>query len=231
MRVEYLSHDSSIRIILYTSKTLNDGTHPIMLYLNKNGRRKKIALGLRCKKEHWDNGHSLVNPSCPRYEQINKKIYRAKIKAENILFHFEDIDKDFSFKEFEIKYKGINSGDVFDFFKLIIDRLEKTGKVGNAEIYKSTRNKLKKFHSKETLNFNEINYRFLKGFEEQSRLDGNIDNTISLHMRTLRALFNKAIKEEICNPTLYPFKTYEVGKLKNETSKLAITKEEIGLIK
>ena len=46
-------------------------------------------------------------------------------------------------------------------------------------------------------------------------------------MRTLRALFNKAIKEKQCKDTDYPFNEYTITHLKNETEKRAITKEEI----
>ena len=221
----------TIRIKLYTSKTLKDGTHPVLLIVTKNRQRKKISLGINCKLEDWDSNHSLVSPSRRDAKNVNDMIYRAKIKAQGILFHFEDIHKDFSLNEFEVKYKGINSGDVFEYFDDTIDSLRKTGKIGNANVYEGAKNTIQKFHTKSKLNFNEVNHKFLQKFEEHLRKKGNLNNSISIHMRTLRALFNKAIKVGDCKPSLYPFKTYEVGKLKNETTKLAIKKADIELIK
>jgi len=54
-----------------------------------------------------------------------------------------------------------------------------------------------------------------------------LNNSISVYMRTLRALINKAIKEKQCPPEAYPFKEYSISKLKNEPSRKALTKEEI----
>ena len=49
-------------------------------------------------------------------------------------------------------------------------------------------------------------------------------------MRTLRALINRAIKEEICKPVYYPFKKYKISDLNHTTQKRAISKKEIDLI-
>lgn len=218
---------SSVNIVLYKQKKLKNGEHPILLVLTKNRKRKKISLGVSSSIEYWNDAMSMVNHLYPNYEIINKKLLRAKNKAESILFHFEDIDKDFSLDEFERKYKGINTGDVFEYFKAVIERLRSTGKIGNSLVYAGTRNTVQKFHKKKSLSFTDVNYRFLILFEEHLRARGNLNNSISLHMRTIRSLFNRAIKEEVCNPSVYPFKVYKISRLKNETSKLAISKEDI----
>lgn len=217
----------TVKITLYKQKQLKNGGHPVLLVLTKNRKRKRISLGVDCKIEHWNDDLSMVNHLCPNYEVVNKKLLRSKNRAEGILFHFEDINKDFSLQEFERKYKGINSGDVFEYFDAVIKRMNDTGHVGNAEVYLGTRNTLDKFHKKKSLNFTDVNYRFLILFEEHLRKKGNLNNSISIHMRTIRALFNRAIKEEVCSPSVYPFKVYIVSRLKNETSKLAISREDI----
>jgi len=53
-------------------------------------------------------------------------------------------------------------------------------------------------------------------------------NTISVHLRTLRAIYNRAIKEKAVSENLYPFKNFKI-KI-HSTEKRAIQKEDIDKI-
>ena len=44
----------SISAILYTSKTLANGEHPIMLRVSYNGQRKYKSLGFSCSEKLWN---------------------------------------------------------------------------------------------------------------------------------------------------------------------------------
>ena len=46
--------NTSIEAVLYTSKTLSNGQHPLMLRLTKNRKRKYISLHISLSPEHWD---------------------------------------------------------------------------------------------------------------------------------------------------------------------------------
>lgn len=61
---------------------------------------------------------------------------------------------------------------------------------------------------------------------------GKGGNTIYIYLRTLRALINKAIKEDVCGEKYYAFKKFSLSKyLKIKTVKRALPKEEIEKIK
>jgi integrase len=53
-------------------------------------------------------------------------------------------------------------------------------------------------------------------------------NTISVHLRTLRAIYNKAIKEKAVSEDLYPFKNFKIST--ETTKKRAIKREDIEAI-
>ncbi len=65
----------------------------------------------------------------------------------------------------------------------------------------------------------------IKDFEESLLEKKKKLNSISVYLRTLRAIYNQAIKDKIALDSLYPFKGLRI---KNEiTSKRALTKEDI----
>jgi len=75
--------------------------------------------------------------------------------------------------------------------------------------------------------FSDIDVSWLKQYEAYQRKKGFAENTLGIRFRTLRALYNLAIEEEIVKPEYYPFKKFKVARLQQETIKRAISKEEI----
>ena len=222
---------AQLKIILFTSKELKDGTSPIMLRLTKNRKRKYFALGYSCEKDQWDEENGLFKKNFPNSKRRNRILVKELFRAEDVLDRLVDLGKEFTLDDFRNEYIGVKSKDVFLYFDKIIDELKKNGKIGNANAYQDSKRALSNFHKNKSLNFNEVDYPFLKKFENDFLQRGVKPNSISVYMRTLRALFNKAIKEKQCRESDYPFKEYTITHLKNETAKRAISKEEIQLIK
>lgn len=75
--------------------------------------------------------------------------------------------------------------------------------------------------------FIDIDTNFLNKYEAHLKSLGNKGNTISIKMRTLKAVYNKAVKNDIIKQEYYPFSCYSVSKLKENTVKRSITKDEI----
>ncbi|MCS2500263.1 site-specific integrase [Bacteroides ovatus] len=55
----------------------------------------------------------------------------------------------------------------------------------------------------------------------------NSSNTIGIRFRELRALYNKAIEDNLVHEKNYPFKRFKVARFSKKTSKRAIKKEDI----
>lgn len=216
------------KIILYKSKTLKNGEHPIMLRLTKGKKLKYLSLGYSCPPELWDNDLHGVTPKYPNHNHINHSISTKLNDAVRIIINFEDEDRSFSFDEFVRKFSGkVKHQTVFKFFEEYYQRLRKAGKIGNARVYNDARRSFSKFTKGRDPMFTDIDYSFLKRFEEYHQGKGNSGNYIAVHMRTLRSLFNKAIKEGYCKRVDYPFEDYNINKLKEPTAKRALTREQI----
>ena len=62
--------NTTIEAVLYTSKTLSNGQHPIMLRLTKNRKRKYISLHISLAPQYWDAEKCKPRRNCPDKERI-----------------------------------------------------------------------------------------------------------------------------------------------------------------
>lgn len=228
------------RIILFASKTLKDGTHPIMLRVTKDRKRKHLSLGYSCKSNQWDKNRCRFNS---RYrdkdtrDSHNLILVSYEKKAASVLDEFAKEFKDFSLDEFERKFIGaVKKITVESFFSYKADELLKNNRVGYADVFRYTKNAVRRFH-KGDLRFNEITSQFLNGFESYLIGTGCSGNSISVYMRTFRTLYNEAIKQGFAKIEQYPFKSklnpngYDVSAVEQKTAKRAINKFDIEKIK
>jgi site-specific recombinase XerD len=109
---------------------------------------------------------------------------------------------------------------------LIVGMLE-NDQQGNARVYAYTQ-KMFLNSTKNEIRISDINYKVIKSFQDYLTRRGNSVNTISIHLRTLRAIIYSAIKEGIIPEDENPFKGYSI---KNEkTKKRAVNKEVIKMV-
>ena len=144
-----------------------------------------------------------------------------------------DIIKDltlFTFAEFEKRYYS-NRGTrdkISIAFEDYAGILREAGQIGTAVSYECANNSLKKYSENAT--FSEINPAFLRGYETWMLSKGKSITTVSMYLRSLRALFNNAIAEGLLSKENYPFgkRKYEIPTGNNV--KKAITLKDIGAI-
>ena len=144
------------------------------------------------------------------------------------VLEFQTISRDYSLtKLVESVEKPTKDITVEKYLETIIKTLISENKIGNATHYQSLLNSLHKFTKLAQILFVDIDVIFLNRYEAHLRKKGNRGNTINIKMRTLRATYNKAIKDNLIKAEYYPFNDYNVAKLKENTLKRAISKENI----
>lgn len=87
--------------------------------------------------------------------------------------------------------------DFFVFMKEIIYKLKQQGSIRTSETYTSTMNSLRQFYEKDTLPMNTIDSDFAMAYERHLKQRGVCMNTISFYMRILRAVYNRAVRQEL----------------------------------
>ncbi|MBL0136838.1 MAG: phage integrase SAM-like domain-containing protein [Chitinophagaceae bacterium] len=208
--------NTSIKAILYTSKKLSNGEYPVMLRIIKNRKPKYLSTGISCSKELWDEKANIPKKSYPLYSQAKMLIGKKMLEAQKMVYDLENENKNLSAHEIRSKLKKdkVNNPFVFLYFDKVIARFVESGQIKNSEVYKDTRRNLAYFTQSKDIHFSDIDVAFLNKFEEYLKAEGKGANTIYIYLRTLRALFNEAIKEEVTSDKYYPFKKFSLAKIR-----------------
>ncbi|MBO6516092.1 MAG: site-specific integrase [Bacteroidia bacterium] len=137
--------------------------------------------------------------------------------------------------------KQVEAGSVFQFIKDKVRDLRDLNKTGNADVYETLHDVLKNYWGSErNLKFNQIDLKFVEGFEKwhMKKMNALYDegkrkrkptlNGVGNYLRTLRATYKSAIKAGLADKDANPFDEYTI---KTEpTDKRAISEESLKAI-
>lgn len=209
---------------------------PVVIKLVRGRKHCFIPLAQKVKWEDWNFKKSLLNEKRGTVEEeierqkCNFYIESEVLKVKKILLDFTVMGKEYTLEDVIKSYRHVSSGVyVYDYIRDIADSLEKLGKNGNSNVYRGTMGVLQHFNKKQDLTFEEVNYSFIKNFEIYLQQKGCKVNTVSIYLRTIRSVYNRAIRDGIVAEEYYPFKKITIRKEK--TMKRAIYKEEIAAIR
>ena len=217
------------KIVLFKSKTLKDGSHPIMLRITHLKKIKYLYLNFAVKPEEWLADTQTITTKNKKLKRVyniqNLNFHRAYVKAMEVISDLESLNKVYSVDLISHKIKGVESSTFKVFTQKIINELEEQGKHGNATCYKRIQTAFLKFLNGKDISFDQIDFSTLKKFETSMLKKGNKINSVAFEFRTLRAVYNRAIKEGFAKKELYPFEKFKIKT--EETQKRALSKEEI----
>lgn len=86
---------------------------------------------------------------------------------------------------------------LFNFMEGIIAKLKQNRKIRTAETYKSTLNSFKKFRQDEDIMLDCLSSEVIEAYEAWHHNRGVTPNTISFYNRILRAVYNRAVEEDV----------------------------------
>lgn len=217
-----------IEAVAETYRLTSKGYIPIVLRLVKDRKKKVIRLGISIEKSYWDATKNKIKPNCPNFEYLENIITEKLSKFQKQVLEFQSIGKDFSLNQLiEAVERPTKNISISDYLNSVIEKLTKENRIGNATHYQALYNSLERFTKINQLQFVDIDVPFLNKYETYLRNIGNKNNSISIKMRTLKAVYNKAVKDNIVKKDYYPFNEYNVSKLKDSTPKRSILKEDI----
>lgn len=219
------------KVLLDERRVKSDGTFSVIIRITSNRKASTISSGVTIKKELWNSDQNQVKPEHPSYKLLNKKITEQYLKIQKAVLELEGEDT-FSIESLKERltenYKAPLATKTIcfkDFTQQLIDDMVSLNQAGNAIIYRTALNRLMVYTANTKLKFTDINYKLLVGFKNQLIKDGIKPNSISNYFRTLRAIYNKAIKANLVNRSCYPF--LEVQIKTERTAKRAIAIDEL----
>ena len=160
----------------------SDNTYSIRIRITHNRKVKRIPTSIHVdKKEVTKSGKIKNQQIIDQLEDIVRE-YRKKVTSLSVAIEVMTIDE---LTEYLTKKDETLKVDFFEFSeKWIAKNKDKHG----IQIFVSMLNTLEKFLGRRRLDFKEINYRFLKSFEEHL----GQRRRLSLYMGKIRHLYNEA---------------------------------------
>lgn len=220
--------NTSVKLTLDMRREKKDATYPIILRLTHFRKTTSISLGQSVKKEFWGHKTGQIKrgfKGTNSVSKLNNRLLKEKTQALDIINALDEKNELQYLSIQQLKNKIIQTPtfeSFLEFGKNVVSELRKAERFGNANTYYAVIKVLEKFTKGTDLKFSDLNYNFLQSFERWHFSKGNSVNSLSTYMRTIKALFNRAIKSDIVSQDVYPFKNYKIKTAPTEKRALDI---------
>lgn len=222
---------ATIRLYLDTRSKSKDDLYPLVVRISVKNTTAHINTGIRIKQNQFDGNKIIGHPNLAKLNMIAKtKVSQIEIAVTEMQLKGElkgktaiDIKKMIEHDDEETKSDNILIDVFFDEF------IDKCNAENTKEVYRYTLATLKRFRDISSLRIDDINIAFLKSFESWLIKNNIKTNTISIHMRNLRAILNAAIDDNKLSLDKYPFRRYRIKTA--QTIKRSLTIDELRILR
>ncbi len=145
-----------------------------MVTATQKSDRKSYILSIR-ERIRWD------------VERLTK--ISRKLEADGLAYTADDVIEEFN--------RYANEYSLFNFMEGIIIKLKQNGKVRTSETYTAALNSFKKFRKDEDIMLDCLTSQIMEAYEAWHQSRGVAPNTISFYTRILRAVYNRAVEEDV----------------------------------
>lgn len=208
--------NTSVKLTIDLRRKKANGTYPIILRLCHFRKTTAISLSYSISKNDWDIEKGKVKKTfrgVASISRLNNMLLKEKTRATDIInLLFEKGEIDF-LSITQIKDKIVRKNKYESFFEFgysLVEDLKISRRYGNARNYSGVLGTLKSYNKNRDLKINELNYGYLLKLERDFLAKGNSINGLASYMRTIRAIYNKAINAGLVDRSSYPFVNYKI---------------------
>ena len=214
--------------MLYTSKVLANGEHPIMLRVTYNKQRKYKGLGVSCTEKDWNDKKCEVRSTHPNPVDINTLIRREKKNAEDAVLTLEKSGVQYSASSILkalTREVPVNQTLYGLFEERITFFRDKAEQYNTSTGYTTLLNIIKRYTENEDVELIDVNSTWVRDFEAHLRTKYK-DTSIKKFFDCLKAAFNYAVSKDYIKQS--PLEGYtHIRKLDTRTKKRALSLPEI----
>lgn len=183
----------------------------------------------------WDEKHHCIVTSTDtermnRLQSLREKIQGDKERFGRIIAAFMRKDICFSAEDIIEEFQYLVSRlSFFNFMERLICRFRQDGKIRTSETYRSARNSFFRFRKGNDIMLDSFSQEIIESYESYLQSRGLIPNSISFHMRILRAVYNRACEQGLTCVSSNPFAHVYTGV--DKTAKRAVSIDTIRQIR
>ncbi len=166
-----------LSVVLFTSKTLTDGTHPIMLRLFRKGKYYHKSLQISCREVDWNDNEKECRKSFSRYKSFNKIIHDSESKAKKRMYEMVANKQPFAIENI---FEEVDETDTKTLIEVIEEHRNQYTKFNTIQKYQKLIRKFQEFGYSKLL-IDEVDASFIKTFYNKIK-DGRRDTTIYTYM-------------------------------------------------
>ncbi len=115
-------------------------------------------------------------------------------------------------KKFDLNPNLDRSKNFLIYADKLQDNLLQVGKIGTYKRYKTVLKRLKEYVKDKPLPFQDITYQFLSEYENHLIIKKLKTNSVHNHFKTIRAIYNESVKEDIIPQDKNPFVKFRLKK-------------------
>ena len=145
-----------------------------MVTTTQKSERKSFILSIR-ERIRWD---------VERLTKIDRKL-----DSNGLTYTADDVIDEFN--------RYAHEYSLFNFMESLIARLKQNGKIRTSETYRSTLNSFKNFRQDEDIMLDSITSEIMEAYEAWHKKRGVAPNTISFYTRVLRAVYHRAVEDDV----------------------------------
>lgn len=220
---------ATIKLLLRTSKTLADGTHPIVIRVTVNRKSKFIFTGKTAKVSQWDAAAGLVTKKHPLYPDLNIYLSQRLLDAQTELLDLQRQKKGFSAETVREIIKDNKPLMTFvQFCDKLLAELKQQGRIGTRRTYRTVKYSILRFtNNNQSLTFSDIDVAFLTKYEQYLKANGFKISYVKTQLNKLKAIIGKAILDRVVKKNNNPFLEYSLSHLRPEYQHRSLDKDKL----
>jgi site-specific recombinase XerD len=183
----------------------------ICAYESATRKRKYFSTGINIKPEIWDNKKKRIKPAAQNAMQLNKQITDLVQRLENYAIERRHTGKPVTLDYICDCMQGKDIRNFTDFVRceLANDKTNaRTTLVNKRTTFRVLLEFAKESRNRTEILFEEINYSFLKDFENYLIIKGLGTNTIGKYFKHVRGWQNAAINKDYFELNKYAFRKF-----------------------
>lgn len=202
----------------------------IVYFVTRHRIVRQIATNYKVFPSIWDEIRSkAVTNSNEKLSSIAQLVYRDTERLNKIIRDLDSLGRDYSSDDVFAEFMRVAEDNMFfGFMECVILRLHQLNHIGTANNYRAALNSFKRFREGEDVLIDATDHILIEDYQAYLKAMGLTPNSISFYMRILRAVYNRAVNQELTRDRR-PFRYAFTGTEK--TLKRAISLRDVKRIK
>ncbi len=211
-----------VKVKLRFSKV--EGKTGVIYYqISHNRKIRHITTNLHVFPEDWDSNAEMVKIETPNFLTIQQRVTEDILNIWRIIDDFEEKGEEYSVLDIVERFSTPKLL-LIDYISAQIDILRTMNRMGTALAYEKVKHSFSQFLGDKKMPLSEISEQIIIEYNAFLIQRGLVRNSISFYMRILRAVYNKAVQQQLVIQK-YPFKGVYTGV--DNTRKRAVSEATI----